>query len=167
MCNDLLRRLSKSQNTVFCGRIQLVLARLFPLSEKSGLNLQSQFNLDNITVFNKNEQESTLGQKPTEEEDGMEVEKGEMGNLVHLLHDETLAVFRSFKLDDMQASKKKLDELRTAGGDHVYFAKFLTSEKLMDLQLSDSNFRRHILLQYLILFQYLQGTGTVKIKTSR
>ncbi|XP_064869589.1 THO complex subunit 1-like isoform X2 [Oncorhynchus nerka] len=86
MCNDLLRRLSKSQNTVFCGRIQLFLARLFPLSKKSGLNLQSQFNLDNITVFNKNEQESTLGQKPTEEEDGMEVEKGEMGNLVHLLH---------------------------------------------------------------------------------
>ncbi|KAI4809957.1 hypothetical protein KUCAC02_018808 [Chaenocephalus aceratus] len=37
MCNDLLRRLSKSQNTVFCGRIQLFLARLFPLSEKSGL----------------------------------------------------------------------------------------------------------------------------------
>lgn len=33
---DLLRRLSKSQNTVFCGRIQLFLARLFPLSEKSG-----------------------------------------------------------------------------------------------------------------------------------
>lgn len=95
MCLDLLRRLSKSQNTVFCGRIQLFLARLFPLSEKSGekflacvlpgtskisnvfqglllkltfvfvpgLNLQSQFNLDNITVFNKNEQESTLGQK--------------------------------------------------------------------------------------------------------
>lgn len=36
MCLDLLRRLSKSQNTVFCGRIQLFLARLFPLSEKSG-----------------------------------------------------------------------------------------------------------------------------------
>lgn len=35
-CLDLLRRLSKSQNTVFCGRIQLFLARLFPLSEKSG-----------------------------------------------------------------------------------------------------------------------------------
>lgn len=33
---DLLRRLSTSQNTVFCGRIQLFLARLFPLSEKSG-----------------------------------------------------------------------------------------------------------------------------------
>ncbi|XP_041659607.1 THO complex subunit 1 [Cheilinus undulatus] len=204
MCNDLLRRLSKSQNTVFCGRIQLFLARLFPLSEKSGLNLQSQFNLDNITVFNKNEQESTLGQKHTEEkEDGMEVEEGEMGeddapapctipidyNLYRKFwtlqdyfrnpvqcydkfswmtflkySDETLAVFKSYKLDDMQASKRKLEELRASGGEHVYFAKFLTSEKLMDLQLSDGNFRRHILLQYLILFQYLKGQ--VKFKSS-
>ncbi|KAK6294175.1 hypothetical protein J4Q44_G00350050 [Coregonus suidteri] len=78
--------------------------------------------------------------------------------------DETLAVFKSFKLDDMQASKSKLEEMRMAGGDHVYFAKFLTSEKVMDLQLSDSNFRRHILLQYLILFQYLKGQ--VKFKSS-
>ena len=28
-----------------------------------GLNLQSQFNLENVTVFKTNEQESTLGQK--------------------------------------------------------------------------------------------------------
>ncbi|XP_016525200.1 THO complex subunit 1 isoform X2 [Poecilia formosa] len=203
MCNDLLRRLSKSQNTVFCGRIQLFLARLFPLSEKSGLNLQSQFNLDNITVFNKNEQESTLGQKTDEKEDTMEVEEGEMGeddapapcsipidyNLYRKFwtlqdyfrnpvqcydkfswmtflkfSDETLAVFKSFKLDDMQASKRKMEDLRASDGGHVYFAKFLTSEKLMDLQLSDSNFRRHILLQYLILFQYLKGQ--VKFKSS-
>ncbi|XP_032421202.1 THO complex subunit 1 isoform X2 [Xiphophorus hellerii] len=203
MCNDLLRRLSKSQNTVFCGRIQLFLARLFPLSEKSGLNLQSQFNLDNITVFNKNEQESTLGQKTDEKEDTMEVEEGEMGeddapapcsipidyNLYRKFwtlqdyfrnplqcydkfswmtflkfSDETLAVFKSFKLDDMQASKRKMEDLRASDGEHVYFAKFLTSEKLMDLQLSDSNFRRHILLQYLILFQYLKGQ--VKFKSS-
>ncbi|XP_017281557.1 THO complex subunit 1 [Kryptolebias marmoratus] len=203
MCNDLLRRLSKSQNTVFCGRIQLFLARLFPLSEKSGLNLQSQFNLDNVTVFNKNEQETTLGQKTDEKEDGMEVEEGEMGeddapascsipidyNLYRKFwmlqdyfrnplqcfekfswitfvkySDETLAVFKSYKLDDMQASKRKMEELRASDGEHVYFAKFLTSEKLMDLQLSDSNFRRHILVQYLILFQYLKGQ--VKFKNS-
>lgn len=29
----------------------------------TGLNLQSQFNLENVTVFNTNEHESTLGQK--------------------------------------------------------------------------------------------------------
>uniref|UniRef100_A0A2K6TXT9 Uncharacterized protein n=1 Tax=Saimiri boliviensis boliviensis TaxID=39432 RepID=A0A2K6TXT9_SAIBB len=81
MCNDLLRRLSKSQNTVFCGPVQLFLARLFPLSEKSGLNLQSQFNLENVTVFNTNEQESTLAQKHMEDrEEGMDVEEGEMGD---------------------------------------------------------------------------------------
>lgn len=44
--------------------------------------------------------------------------------------DETLAVFKSYKLDDMQASKRKLEDLRASGGDHVYFAKFLTSEKV-------------------------------------
>merc|ERR1719334_1463336 len=60
MCNDLLRRLSQSRNTVFCGRIQLFLARLFPLSEKSALNLVSQFNLENVTVFNKDKSNSTL-----------------------------------------------------------------------------------------------------------
>ncbi|XP_069813820.1 THO complex subunit 1 [Dendropsophus ebraccatus] len=203
MCNDLLRRLSKSQNTVFCGRIQLFLARLFPLSEKSGLNLQSQFNLENVTVYNVNEQESTLGQKQVEDrEDGMEIEEGEMGddeapnsssipidyNLYRKFwslqdffrnpvqcydksswktflkfSEEVLQVFKSYKLDDTQASRKKIEELKS-GGEHVYFAKFLTSEKLMDLQLSDSNFRRHILLQYLILFQYLKGQ--VKFKSS-
>ncbi|RXN14278.1 THO complex subunit 1 [Labeo rohita] len=182
----------------------------------NGLNLQSQFNLDNITVFNKNEQDSTLGLQHTEvKEDGMEVEEGEMGdedapapcsipidyNLYRKFwtlqdyfrnpvqcydkflwmtflkfSDETLAVFKSYKLDDMQASKRKLEEMRTAAGDHVYFAKFLTISdlvtqgkfpfflQLMDLQLSDSNFRRHILLQYLILFQYLKGQ--VKFKSS-
>ena len=36
MCNDLLRRLSRSQNTVFRGRILLFLAKFFPFSERSG-----------------------------------------------------------------------------------------------------------------------------------
>lgn len=49
--------------------------------------------------------------------------------------DETLAVFKSYKLDDMQASKRKLEELRASGGEHVYFAKFLTSEKVRKLVL--------------------------------
>lgn len=63
MCNDLLRRLSRSQNTIFRGRILLFLASFFPFSERSGkffviilwifgviyglgLNLVSEFNLE-------------------------------------------------------------------------------------------------------------------------
>ncbi len=48
--SDLLKRLSKSQNTVFSGRIHLFLAKLFPLNEKSGLNLMSHFS-DNFTRY--------------------------------------------------------------------------------------------------------------------
>lgn len=44
--------------------------------------------------------------------------------------EETLAVFKSYKLDDMQVSKRKMEDLRASGGEHVYFAKFLTSEKV-------------------------------------
>lgn len=51
MCNDLLRRLSRSQNTVFCGRILLFLAKFFPFSERSGLNVVSEFNLENLTEY--------------------------------------------------------------------------------------------------------------------
>lgn len=51
MCNDLLRRLSRSQNTVFCGRILLFLAQFFPFSERSGLNIVSEFNLENVTEY--------------------------------------------------------------------------------------------------------------------
>lgn len=57
MCNDILRRLSKSQNTVFCGRIQLFLAQLFPIEEKSALNLNSIFHTENITAYKKNPSE--------------------------------------------------------------------------------------------------------------
>ena len=51
MLSDLLRRLSRTQNTVFCGRILLFLAKFFPFSERSGLNIISEFNLDNTTVY--------------------------------------------------------------------------------------------------------------------
>ncbi|XP_047154359.1 THO complex subunit 1-like [Vigna umbellata] len=36
-CNQLLRRLSKANDVVFCGRILMFLAHFFPLSERSGI----------------------------------------------------------------------------------------------------------------------------------
>lgn len=49
ICNELLRRLSKTQDTIFCGRILTFLCYVFPLSEKSGLNLHGGFNTSNVT----------------------------------------------------------------------------------------------------------------------
>ena len=42
--NDLLRRLSKmGNNTIFCGRILTFLSGVFPLSERSGVNLRGEY----------------------------------------------------------------------------------------------------------------------------
>ena len=210
MCNDLLRRLSSAQNTVFCGRIQLFLARLFPLSEKSALNLMSHFNLENVTTFNK-----SAGMKiedgaevPSGDQDAMDIDNDDglepsapidynLYQKLWPLQDffrnpvqcytsdqwkvlttnvkDVLQAFYSYKLDDTGASSLGSRKLRE--GDSIrrtvstgeykeshYFAKFLTSEKLMNLQLHDSHLRRHILIQLLVLFQYL--LGDVKFKTS-
>lgn len=60
MCNDLLRRLSRSSATVFCGRILLFLAKFFPFSERSGLNIVSEFNLENVTEYGSEAVEDSI-----------------------------------------------------------------------------------------------------------
>ena len=214
MCNDLLRRLSASQNTVFCGRIQLFLARLFPLNEKSALNLMSNFNLENITVYSETpnaDGDSGDEKMETSVEASCTVNDGVVDyNLYRKLWsmqdflrsptqcfetkhwemfmvcaNDVLAAFDGYKLDDIARSSKKAPRAKApqtkdassavikpgpkspihkSNIDSHYFAKFLTSVKLMNLQLSDSHFRRHILIQLLILFQYL--TSDVKFKSS-
>lgn len=74
---DLLRRLSRSQNTVFCGRILLFLAKFFPFSERSGLNVVSEFNLDNSTTFGVKEDNLGLLETSTGEgeKNAMEIEQ--------------------------------------------------------------------------------------------
>ena len=213
MCNDLLRRLSSAQNTVFCGRIQLFLSRLFPLSEKSALNLMSHFNLENVTTYNKTP--SSLSNTTTaaaakvdasksEVEEGEDMEIDEEAkesisggpvdfNLYQKLwslqdffrqptqcfsHEqwklfaanvqEVLQAFVSYKLDEIGSKRRKGKERRASDrpghSNSHYFAKYLTSEKLMSLQLNDSHFRRHVLIQILILFQYLKVS--IKFKSS-
>ena len=51
LSNGLLKRLSTTQNAVFCGRISLFLAYAFPLTDKSAVNLRRDCNVDNATVF--------------------------------------------------------------------------------------------------------------------
>lgn len=82
-----------------------------------------------------------------------------------------LSAFSSYKLEAIELQKSKMNRLKpvTASNnvqnetkEQHYFAKFLTNQKLLELQLSDSNFRRCVLIQFLILFQYL--TSSVKFK---
>ncbi|CAH2091417.1 unnamed protein product [Euphydryas editha] len=196
MCNDLLRRLSRSQNTVFCGRILLFLAKFFPFSERSGLNIVSEFNLENLTEFG-GDNSSTL-KDSLDEEMVIDSDKNKLlidYNLycrfwslqdffrnpntcynkiqwkTFVAHSgSVLSAFSSYKLESVELQKSKLNILKPVNSDleshenkeQHYFAKFLTNQKLLELQLSDSNFRRCVLIQFLILFQYL--TSTVKFK---
>lgn len=67
MQNNLLRRLSKSLHTVFCGRILCFLSSVFPIAEKSGVNLRGAFNHGNITKFDQFDSSTTLLPTSTEE----------------------------------------------------------------------------------------------------
>lgn len=53
-CNELLRRLSRAEDTVFCGRVFIFLFQSFPLGDKSSVNLRGEFHTDNVTIFEDN-----------------------------------------------------------------------------------------------------------------
>lgn len=190
-CNDLLRRLSRNQNTVFCGRILIFLANFFPLFERSGLNLTSEFNQDNSTSYALQEDADfaqsadQINLDDSDKKDDFKVDYNfyrkfwqlqeyfrnpntcySKSNFRHLQAycKEVLLVFTGYKIDPNSCFY-----FQTLGFDNnnkedkdIFFVKYLTNQKLLELQLSDSNFRRHILIQILILFQYF--TTSVKFR---
>lgn len=50
-CNELLRRLSRAEDTVFCGRVFIFLFQSFPLGDRSSVNLRGEYHVENVTVF--------------------------------------------------------------------------------------------------------------------
>lgn len=86
-CNELLRRLSKpsSRHTVFAGRILSFLSSVFPLGERSGVNLRGDFNVDNRTLIDEDVAEGTTSSSEPQEaaataestSDSAEAERGE------------------------------------------------------------------------------------------
>ena len=50
-CTDLLRRLSRAEDTVFCGRVFIYLFQCFPLGDKSAVNSRGEYHIENVTVY--------------------------------------------------------------------------------------------------------------------
>ena len=69
-CNELLRRLSRAEDTVFCGRVFIFLFQSFPLGDRSSVNLRGEYHVENITVF-----EGLPPKAGLKLEDGMEVDQ--------------------------------------------------------------------------------------------
>lgn len=66
-CKELLRRLSRAEDTAFCGRVYVFMFQSFPLGDKSSVNLRGEYHVENVTTFDG------LPQK-TEISDAMEVD---------------------------------------------------------------------------------------------
>jgi hypothetical protein len=78
--NDLLRRLSKmGNNTIFCGRILTFLSGVFPLGERSGVNLRGEYGPTWETVLfprEKDSQDDVMeAQAEAKQEDAMAVDE--------------------------------------------------------------------------------------------
>lgn len=52
-CNELLRRLSRAEDTVFCGRVFIFMFQSFPLGDRSSVNLRGEYHVENVTVFDR------------------------------------------------------------------------------------------------------------------
>ncbi|KAI3386643.1 hypothetical protein SNEBB_002313 [Seison nebaliae] len=57
LCNDLLKQFHKIDKNNFCGKIQMFLANLFPLNERSALNPMGAINVENVTHYIENDKE--------------------------------------------------------------------------------------------------------------
>ncbi|KAL8283934.1 hypothetical protein RQP46_005366 [Phenoliferia psychrophenolica] len=71
LLNELLRRLpkSKSDDVIFSGRILMFLSSVFPLGEKSGVNLRGNFNLGKVTTWEDPIVPGVVGEEVKSEEE--------------------------------------------------------------------------------------------------
>ncbi|CAK1359868.1 THO complex subunit 1 [Cercospora beticola] len=219
-CNELLRRLSRAEDAIFCGRVFFFLFQTFPLGDKSSVNLRGEFHVENTTKFEVDEaageemqvypepveaaaasKESTPAptSKPGSKAVPIKAPKKTAEEVVlttnelypifwrlqHDFSDPTRLFdrgnFESFKKglantllkfkktptvvqtkageEDKRGTKRKLDEHgNSESNNHLldnYNPKYLTSRDLFDLELSDLAFQRHILVQAMILIDFL------------
>ncbi|KAL6495764.1 suppressor of the transcriptional defect of hpr1 by overexpression [Orobanche gracilis] len=146
-CNQLLRRLSKANDVVFCGRIIMFLAHFFPLSERSAVNIKGVVLL--ISIFTKPfgvyreffSNPSSLAPALTK---------------WHKFTSSLTVVLNTFAAQPLSDEGSAIN-LEDEGSN--FRIKYLTSSNLMGLELKDPSFRRHILVQCLILFDYLKAPG--------
>ncbi|KAJ6469590.1 THO complex subunit 1 transcription elongation factor-domain-containing protein [Mycena vitilis] len=210
--NDLLRRLSKmGTTTIFCGRILTFLTGVFPLRDRSGVNLRGDYGptWEGVEAPAKAaaepEQDVVMADaKETEkEEDKMQVddEQKKPASPTEDKKDDFYTTFWSLQLpfskpplfaqpntfDEFQAAvnkvipvireatakerammgsraggstslkrKREPDAEESSSVTEYFFAKFLTSPDLLDLEIADTHFRRQFLFQLAILLSHLQ-----------
>ncbi|KAI0640295.1 UDP-glucose 4-epimerase [Trametes polyzona] len=203
--NDLLRRLSKmGATTMFCGRILTFLSRVFPLGERSGVNLRGEYgpawegpgskgherqdeeeNKMEVDETKEEQASSEAEKKRKEKEDfyytfwSLQVPfsrpslfaeprtfpafKENVNKVLPVIKEATAKERALMGNKSNHASagsssplkRKREPAAEGPGHSEYYFAKYLTSPELLDLEVADTHFRRQFLFQLLILLNHL------------
>lgn len=222
VCNELLRRFSRADNSIFCGRIFIYLFQVFPLGDRSSVNLRGTFHTANKTVWDQRSRSIQDGDSMDVDvaESGtsndhtftqikitsadQEVGKAKEANKETLDLDKLYPIFWSLqdyfsnpkllfeaanltlfkagleavlaKFHQIQKSNNTISmavsetaarsrpnnkrewteiETDTSEGLATFNPKYLTSRDLFDLEIGSLTFRRHVLVQALILLEFL------------
>ncbi|KAH9983882.1 hypothetical protein BJV77DRAFT_1062321 [Russula vinacea] len=182
--NDLLRRLSKmGSNTIFCGRILTFLSGVFPLGERSGVNLRGEYGpmWDTVQFLAKKSSGREYDEKK-EAHPSLFASPQTFGEFQEAVN-KVLPVIKEATVKERALTgsrtvmtgaaaanpfKRKRETEAPAEqtpGKEYFFAKFLTSPDLLDLEIADTHFRRQFLFQLLVLLHHLQ-TFTKEAKAS-
>jgi len=164
-CNKLLKRLSREDNPLLCGRLLILVATLLPLSERSGVNLAGGFDIDNRTEFAELEQGCT-------DESGRLVDvdlynslwrvQGLLGNPPLILESTNWPGFESglrrvLEAFDRTSTKQGSAPQDLSAASHdAQSLKYSTSPNLLGLQLHDASFKCAYLFQALAVLSYLR-----------
>lgn len=218
LCNELLRRISRAEDPVFCGRVYIFMFQSFPLGDKSSVNQRGNFHTGNVTTFEDYLQETVADGDVMEVDNDTKAEKTESNDIKDerrpelaatntertnitlenkegkkdidalypsfwsLQHsfsnppmlfkeenfkhfqkslEATLAKFREVPkvIQAGDPEQKKAEKVRSGDRGEAFAStfnpKYLTSRDLFKLELSDLAFQRHILVQALILIDFL------------
>ncbi|CAF9924822.1 MAG: hypothetical protein GOMPHAMPRED_003721 [Gomphillus americanus] len=218
VCNELLRRFSRADNSIFCGRIFIYLFQVFPLGDRSSVNLRASYHTENKTIWdqtlskeipnsedmdideakpeaNDNETSARITITSADQETTIPTEaKTEVLDLNSLypifwsLQDyfsnpkllfepinltlfkagleATMAMFQEIQESqstrpvsalNSAGSKRKWSETGSdpSAGLLTFNPKYLTSRDLFALEISSLTFRRHVLVQALILLEFV------------
>ncbi|KAF4441499.1 hypothetical protein F53441_12012 [Fusarium austroafricanum] len=198
-CNELLRRLSRAEDTAFCGRVFIFMFQSFPLGDKSSVNLRGEYHVENVTTYEatpanddskmaldepeeppkeQSESKSTpksTGAKKGDKEKPLSTDElyplfwslqeyfsqpkklFEAANLSSFKDSlaATMDVFQTVHNDSRRSLKRKREAGDEDESSNAFNPKYLTSKDLFDLEISDLSFRRHILVQALIIMDFL------------
>ena len=164
MSNNLLRRLSREDNPGMCGRLLILVAKLLPLSERSGVNLTGGFDVANTTDFVELEE----GAK---DESGRPIDvdlynslwrvQGLLSNPPLILIEKHWTSFQSslkrvFSGFDRTSAKQEDGRDLSSNAYDSQSLKYSTSPNLLQLQLQDTTFKCEYLFQVLLVLNHLK-----------